>query len=120
MSSFRGYRPQSRAPILEHRPSSQKAVGTVSHKRSDGAYEGANGHCAIGDRPAMGMLTMNQEAMMSVAYLLERAAQCRHLALQARSGGIATELEKLAIDYDKDAARLEAFAPYRMRAAAAQ
>lgn len=61
---------------------------------------------------------MNNIEMMGAPYLLERAAQCRQLARHARSGGIATELEKLACDYDKDAALLEAFAPDRMSAAA--
>lgn len=61
---------------------------------------------------------MNSDGMMGAPYLLERAAQCRQLARRARSGGIASELEKLACDYDKDAAQLEAFAPGRMTATA--
>jgi hypothetical protein len=54
---------------------------------------------------------MNNDEMMDSAYLLERAAQCRRLARQALSIGIANELEKLACDYDRDAARLEASTP---------
>jgi hypothetical protein len=50
---------------------------------------------------------MNNTGLMSVSYLMERAAQCRLLARQARSRGIATELERLAIDYDRDVAQLE-------------
>jgi hypothetical protein len=60
---------------------------------------------------------MSNDGMMSVAYLLERAMQCRRLAAQALSDGIATELWKLACDYDKDAARLEMYAPDRAKAA---
>jgi hypothetical protein len=61
---------------------------------------------------------MNTEEIMGPTYLLERAAQCRQLARRAQSRGIATELERLACDYDKDAARLEAFSPGRLSAAA--
>jgi hypothetical protein len=39
---------------------------------------------------------------------LERAEKCRQFARQAQSHGIALELERLAVDYDQDAARLEA------------
>ncbi len=60
---------------------------------------------------------MSNDEMMDAAYLLERAAQCRRLARQALSIGIAGELEKLACDYDRDAARLEA-APYGLHIAA--
>jgi hypothetical protein len=52
---------------------------------------------------------------MSLARLRERAARCRHEA-QKLPSGIATELERLACDYDDDAARLEACGeecPYR-------
>ncbi|MDR3436289.1 hypothetical protein [Telmatospirillum sp.] len=59
---------------------------------------------------------MDNDGMMGTTYLQERAAQCRQLARQARSCGIATELEKLARDYDKDAARQEASAPYHAEA----
>jgi hypothetical protein len=47
----------------------------------------------------------------NTARLREKAAQCRQLARQARSDGIAIELGKLADDYDQHAARLEAFDP---------
>ncbi len=50
---------------------------------------------------------MTDLRMMGVSYLLERAATCRQMARRAQSRGIATELESLAHDYDKDAARLE-------------
>ncbi|WP_158240714.1 hypothetical protein [Telmatospirillum siberiense] len=53
---------------------------------------------------------MENEETMGMAYFLERAQQCRRLAQQALSYGIANELEKLARDYDKDAAMLEASA----------
>jgi len=46
--------------------------------------------------------------MLSVERLRERAEQCRQLAHDAHSHGIAAELESLAIDYEKDAAGLEA------------
>lgn len=59
---------------------------------------------------------MNDLAMMSAVYLQERAAQCRRLALQAHSRGIAAELERLAYDYDQDADRVEAFDPERRKA----
>jgi len=54
---------------------------------------------------------MNNAEMMSAAYLQERAEQCRRLARQALSRGIASELERMACDYDKDAAMLEMFDP---------
>ena len=50
---------------------------------------------------------MTDMRMLGHSYLLERAAQCRKMVRQARSRGIATELESLASDYDRDAARLE-------------
>ena len=39
---------------------------------------------------------MTNNAMMTTAYLQEKAVKCRQLARLARSNGIATELEKLA------------------------
>jgi predicted Zn-ribbon and HTH transcriptional regulator len=54
---------------------------------------------------------MNNAETMSAAYLLERAEQCRRLARQALSHDIANELERLACDYDKDAAALEMVGP---------
>jgi hypothetical protein len=51
---------------------------------------------------------MDHAGTMNRAFVLERAAECRALAHQARSRGIAEELEKLARDYDKDAARIDA------------
>lgn len=44
-------------------------------------------------------------------YLLERASRCRRLAQQALSERIADELEKLACDYDRDAAQIGAVVP---------
>lgn len=43
----------------------------------------------------------------TAARLRDQAAHCRHLADQAVSMEIASELEKLADDYDRDAGRLE-------------
>ncbi len=60
-------------------------------------------------------MSMNDEGKMSATYLLARAAQCRRMALQARSGGIANELKRLADDYDKDAALQEEFDPDRAK-----
>ncbi len=71
-----------------------------------------------GVRSAVGIPIMNNDEMMDATYLLERAAQCRRLARHSQSHGIAVELEKLACDYDKDAARLEAFNSGGMAAAA--
>lgn len=42
-----------------------------------------------------------------MARLQKKAAQCRQLAQQALSDGIAIELGKLADDYDEQVARLE-------------
>lgn len=50
---------------------------------------------------------MTEFRMMSLSRLRERAEQCHRLASLALSDGIATELEKLACDYDSDAARIE-------------
>jgi len=61
---------------------------------------------------------MSNDGMMSAAYLQERAMQCRRLAAQALSDGIATELWKLARDYDNDAILLEISGPKRAKAAA--
>ncbi|WP_158699560.1 hypothetical protein [Magnetospirillum gryphiswaldense] len=44
----------------------------------------------------------------SAARLRERAEKCRQFARESASHGIATELERLAVDYDQDAARLAA------------
>lgn len=44
----------------------------------------------------------------SAARLRERAEKCRQFARESSSHGIATELERLAVDYDHDAARLTA------------
>ena len=60
---------------------------------------------------------MTNNAMMTTAYLQEKAVKCRQLARQARSNGIATELEKLACDYDKDAERQEASDPFLAKSA---
>lgn len=45
--------------------------------------------------------------MTALERLRARAAQCRRLAAQAYSDGIAAELETLAQDYDQNAAKLE-------------
>jgi hypothetical protein len=45
------------------------------------------------------------------ARLRERAEQCRLRARQASSVRIGFELEKLAGDYENDAARIEQFSP---------
>jgi hypothetical protein len=45
---------------------------------------------------------------LSAKRFLERAEKCRQFAKEARSHGIAEELERLAVDFDQDAARLEA------------
>jgi hypothetical protein len=50
---------------------------------------------------------MNERAI-SIARLREKAARCRHFALQAQSDGIAAEFESLARDYETDADWLEA------------
>lgn len=42
----------------------------------------------------------------SAARLRERAEKCRQFARESPSHGIASELERLAVDYDQDAARL--------------
>lgn len=52
---------------------------------------------------------MNDNGTMNTARLRKKAAECRQLARQARSDGVAVELGKLADDYDANAARLEAF-----------
>ena len=44
----------------------------------------------------------------SAARLRERAEKCRQFARQSPSNGIASELERLAVDYDQDAIRLAA------------
>jgi hypothetical protein len=45
--------------------------------------------------------------MATVARLRERAAQCQRFARLAQSLGIAKELEKIAYEYETDAARIE-------------
>jgi hypothetical protein len=54
---------------------------------------------------------MNDGEMASAARLRQRAARCRHEARQVQFYGIATELERLAYDYDNDAASIEAIGP---------
>jgi hypothetical protein len=54
---------------------------------------------------------MNDRATQGVARIRECAERCRQFSRHARSDGIAAELAKLAGDYDRDAARLEAFDP---------
>jgi hypothetical protein len=53
----------------------------------------------------------DKNGMLSIARLRERAAECRQFARRALSDGIASELERLAHDYDRDAARLDALGP---------
>jgi hypothetical protein len=50
---------------------------------------------------------MNDEGIVNILRLREKAAQCRQYAQEARSRGIAAELESMAHDYDRDAARIE-------------
>jgi hypothetical protein len=50
---------------------------------------------------------MDSSDRTALDYFHERAAQCRRLARQAVSNGIAVELENLARDYDRDAAELQ-------------
>ncbi len=61
---------------------------------------------------------MNDNGTMGTARLRQKAAQCRQLAQQALSDGIAIELGKLADDYDANAAELEAFDSERSTARA--
>lgn len=49
----------------------------------------------------------------SAVRLRERAEKCRQFARESPSYGVASELERLAADYDRDAARLVAFDPDR-------
>ena len=68
----------------------------------------------FGGRSAVGMLTMSDNGMISIARMRERAELARQCARQARADGIdgiAAELERLASDYDMDADRLEAWSP---------
>jgi hypothetical protein len=48
---------------------------------------------------------MNDNGTTSTERLRKKAAQCRQLAQQALSDGIAFELGKLADDYDANAAQ---------------
>lgn len=50
---------------------------------------------------------MSEVGKRSAAHFLERAAKCRQFARESPFG-IASELERLATDYDQDAARLNA------------
>ena len=50
---------------------------------------------------------MSEVGKRSAVRFLERAAKCRQFA-QESPHGIASELERLAADYDQDAARLNA------------
>jgi hypothetical protein len=59
---------------------------------------------------------MNDSGTTNTARLRKKAAECRQLARQALSDGIAVELGKLADDYDANAARLEAFETENLRA----
>jgi hypothetical protein len=61
------------------------------------------------------MSAMNGNETTSTARLRKKAAQCRQLARQALSDGIAVELGRLADDYDANAAQLEAFDSERGR-----
>lgn len=54
----------------------------------------------------------------SAARLGELAAKCRQFARESASHGIASELERLATDYDRDAARLLAVETDRNQTAA--
>ena len=60
--------------------------------------------------------TTDEVTTMTILRLRERAATCRRLARYATSCAIATELEKLAQDYDTDVSRLEILAPELARA----
>jgi hypothetical protein len=51
---------------------------------------------------------MTDTERMRLSRLQERAAQCRQHAGRARSRGVALEFERLACDYERDAAMLEA------------
>jgi hypothetical protein len=50
---------------------------------------------------------MEQLCDVYASKLRERAARCRRLAQQAKSEGVAHELESIAQDYAKDAEALE-------------
>jgi hypothetical protein len=58
---------------------------------------------------------MTDTERMSLSRLQERAAQCRQHAGRARSRGVAIEFERLASDYERDAALIEARGFYRDR-----
>jgi hypothetical protein len=64
-------------------------------------------------------MMLHREESVTIARLQERAEQCRRLARQALSHGIAVELERLAHDYERDAARLEQWVAPLSSAAAA-
>ncbi len=53
------------------------------------------------------MTAMEHFTEITAARLHERAAQCRELARNALSEGIAAELQSIADDYDRDAEQLE-------------
>lgn len=56
---------------------------------------------------------METNESLNESYFLELARQCRRLAQQSLSYYIAEELEKLASDYERDAARLGSFGASR-------
>jgi hypothetical protein len=53
--------------------------------------------------------------MQTIERLRERAVHCRELCYQAHSANIAAEFERLAMDYESDAFRLEARLPVNRR-----
>ena len=57
--------------------------------------------------PMQGTQVMHDYGTISTTDLRERAAKCRRLADRTHSAGVAVELEKLATDYERDAALLE-------------
>jgi hypothetical protein len=59
----------------------------------------------------MALMSFDLEGTMSIARLRKSAERCRRLAELALIHDIASELERLAQDYDEDAARLESLGP---------
>jgi hypothetical protein len=60
---------------------------------------------------------MDGDDTSEIARLRDRAAQCRRRAGETLSGGIAVELRKLAVDYEREAARIEAMSRHHAEAA---
>lgn len=54
---------------------------------------------------------MNDLSALTASRLHAKAARCREMAQQALSEGIADELRRIAQDYERDAAALEAGMP---------